>query len=106
MRQALTKWMVRIFAVNFGLVVLFSLMYVAEGLSRVTIERTASAMQVDQSNPIVGLEGRTSLLQRLSLALKANASFFGSHARPGFIVGTRLSLLHDCSKFPRQPRLP
>ena len=58
----------------------------AEGLARVTVERTASAMQVSSSNPMVGLEGRTSLLQNLSNALKASPAFFGPDARPGGLV--------------------
>ncbi|KAI0080486.1 DUF1688-domain-containing protein [Panus rudis PR-1116 ss-1] len=58
----------------------------AEGLARVTAERTASAMQVSDANPMVGIEGRASLLQNLSKALKANASFFGSDARPGNLI--------------------
>ncbi|OCH90827.1 DUF1688-domain-containing protein [Obba rivulosa] len=55
----------------------------AEGLARITPERTAAAMQVSESNPMVGIEGRTSLLQNLSSALKANPTFFGPDARPG-----------------------
>lgn len=58
----------------------------AEGLARVTVERTTSAMQVSASNPMVGLEGRTSLLQNLSTALKGSPEFFGPDARPGGLV--------------------
>ena len=43
-------------------------------------------MQVSQANPMVGLEGRTSLLQNLSIALKASPEFFGPDARPGGLV--------------------
>lgn len=43
-------------------------------------------MQVSSSNPMVGLEGRTSLLQNLSNALKASPTFFGPDARPGGLV--------------------
>lgn len=43
-------------------------------------------MQVSLSNPMVGLEGRTSLLRNLSTALKSNPEFFGSAARPGGLV--------------------
>ena len=45
-------------------------------------------MQVSESNPMVGIEGRTSLLFNLGMALKANAQFFGTDGRPGNIVGT------------------
>ncbi|CAL1709458.1 unnamed protein product [Somion occarium] len=58
----------------------------AEGLSRITTEATASAMQVSETNPMVGIEGRTSLLQNLSKALKANPTYFGTDARPGNLV--------------------
>lgn len=44
-------------------------------------------MQVSESNPMVGIEGRTSLLRNLSNALKANPTFFGSDARPGNMLG-------------------
>ncbi|KAJ3559645.1 hypothetical protein NM688_g216 [Phlebia brevispora] len=58
----------------------------AEGLARVTAERTASAMQVSASNPMVGIEGRSSLLKNLSIALKESPRFFGAGARPGNLV--------------------
>ncbi|KAI0923090.1 hypothetical protein AcV5_009913 [Taiwanofungus camphoratus] len=58
----------------------------AEGLARITSDKTASAMQVSDSNPMVGIEGRTSLLINLSNALKANPTYFGSDARPGNLV--------------------
>ena len=44
-------------------------------------------MQVDASNPMVGLEGRVSLLKNLSRALKQNPVFFGDEGRPGNILG-------------------
>ncbi|KAH9933302.1 uncharacterized protein B0H18DRAFT_1082985 [Fomitopsis serialis] len=58
----------------------------AEGLSRITSDRTASAMQVSSSNPMVGLEGRSSLLLNLADALRASPTFFGSSSRPGDIL--------------------
>ncbi|KAI0088335.1 DUF1688-domain-containing protein [Irpex rosettiformis] len=58
----------------------------AEGLARVSQEKTAAAMQVGIENPMVGIEGRTSLLQNLSVALKSNPNFFGASARPGGLV--------------------
>lgn len=54
----------------------------ADGLSRLTVERLANGFQVSASNPLVGLEGRLSLLQSLASALKAHAEFFPG-ARPG-----------------------
>lgn len=62
----------------------------AEGLSRVTPEKTAEAMQVTTSNPMVGVEGRTSLLFNLSKALKERPLFFGADGRPGNLIGRTL----------------
>ncbi|KAI0758488.1 hypothetical protein BD413DRAFT_444851, partial [Trametes elegans] len=56
---------------------------IAEGLSRITAPKIASAMKVSDANLIVGLEGRTSLLVNLSKALNANSTYFGNSARPG-----------------------
>ena len=64
------------------------------GLENITSEMTAEAMQVSESNPMVGIEGRTSLLFNLSKALKANAQFFGTDGRPGNIVGTNAKCPH------------
>ncbi|KAH8102282.1 DUF1688-domain-containing protein [Cristinia sonorae] len=58
----------------------------AHGLLAVTSERTSKAMQVSSENPMVGLEGRTSLLSSLGQALLANPTFFGSSARPGNLL--------------------
>jgi len=58
----------------------------AKGLENITSEKTAEAMQVSESNPMVGIEGRTSLLFNLGKALQANAQFFGVDGRPGNII--------------------
>ncbi|KAF9474843.1 DUF1688-domain-containing protein [Pholiota conissans] len=58
----------------------------ADGLAKVTVEKTAAAMQVSESNPMVGIEGRTSLLFNLSKALKGSPEFFGSDGRPGNVI--------------------
>jgi hypothetical protein len=55
----------------------------ASSLAEVTVADIARTFQVTAANPLVGLEGRTSLLVRLSSALKACPKFFGSQARPG-----------------------
>ncbi|KAJ3994905.1 hypothetical protein F5050DRAFT_1800477 [Lentinula boryana] len=55
----------------------------AIGLSKITTEIIAQHMQVSESNPIIGLQGRTSLLQNLSHALSSNPDFFGKDGRPG-----------------------
>jgi len=58
----------------------------SQGLSNITVEQSARAMQVSDTNPMVGLEGRTSLLQNLSNALKSKPKFFGEDARPGNLI--------------------
>jgi hypothetical protein len=58
----------------------------AQGLSQVTAEKVGQSMQVSQSNPMDGLEGRSSLLIRLSKTLQESPEFFGQDARPGNII--------------------
>ncbi|KAI9464073.1 DUF1688-domain-containing protein [Lactarius psammicola] len=58
----------------------------AKGLELITAEKTAQVMQVSSDNPMVGLEGRASLLVNLSRALKGNAPFFGAEGRPGNMI--------------------
>jgi len=53
-----------------------------QGLSKLTVETVGKALQVSESNPITGLEGRTNLLIRLSQALN-NDEIFGEEGRPG-----------------------
>ena len=57
------------------------------GLGDITSEKVARAMQVDDSNPMVGIEGRSSLLFSLGKALKASPEFFGRDGRPGNLIG-------------------
>jgi len=59
----------------------------AQGLSQITVDKVAEAMQVNSSNVMVGLEGRVSLLSNLGAALQSNPKFFGEDARPGNIIG-------------------
>jgi hypothetical protein len=54
----------------------------ADGLAAITSERLAAGFQVSASNPLVGLEGRLSLLHSLAAALKASPKLFPG-ARPG-----------------------
>ncbi|CAA7270085.1 unnamed protein product [Cyclocybe aegerita] len=58
----------------------------AAGLETITAEKTARAMQVSESNPMVGIEGRSSLLFNLSKALRASPEFFGKVGRPGNLI--------------------
>jgi hypothetical protein len=60
----------------------------AAGLKKVTVETLAKGMQVSESNPMSGLEGRTGLLIRLASALQ-NEEIFGADARPGNMIGKR-----------------
>ncbi|KAJ3766899.1 hypothetical protein FB446DRAFT_362403 [Lentinula raphanica] len=73
----------------------------AVGLSKITPQTVASHMQVSESNPIVGLEGRTSLLRNLSDALSASPELFGSDGRPG----NMLDFLEKESKLEGSTRL-
>ena len=61
--------------------------HVEVGLSQLTTAKIAAGMQVNESNPMVGLEGRASLLTNLGKAPKANPQFFGQDARPGNLIG-------------------
>jgi hypothetical protein len=49
-------------------------------------------MQADQTNPMVGLEGRASLLVNLGEALKKSPQFFGPDGRPGNMIGLENSV--------------
>lgn len=55
----------------------------AAGLRALRTEALAQAMQVGDSNPLVGLEGRAVLLRRLGEVLAQNPALFGSDGRPG-----------------------
>lgn len=57
-----------------------------EGLKRLNVKVMAHGLQVSNSNPIAGLEGRTGLLTRLADALN-NQDLFGADARPGNMLG-------------------
>lgn len=56
------------------------------GLRKLDVAHIARGLQVTDANPIAGLEGRTSLLQRLAGALQ-NQEVFGLEARPGNMIG-------------------
>jgi hypothetical protein len=56
------------------------------GLRKLDVNVMARGLQVTSSNPIDGLEGRTSLLLRLAQALQ-NQEVFGLEARPGNMLG-------------------
>ena len=73
----------------------------ADGLRGMTLEKMTFGLQVSESNPIAGLEGRTGLLIRLAGALQ-NEQLFGADGRPGNMLGKSLSLVPRCyTNFPR-----
>jgi hypothetical protein len=61
----------------------------SEGLRKVSVPQILKALQVSESNPMPGAEGRAELLVRLADVLSdpANAEYFGSATRPGALIG-------------------
>ena len=55
----------------------------AAGLCAVSAASLGAAFQVSESNPLVGLNGRVSLLRRLGNALSEQPNVFSPSARPG-----------------------
>lgn len=64
----------------------------AAGLKNLTTEKLAKGLQVTNSNPMSGLEGRAGLLIRLSEALQ-NREIFGRDGRPGNMIGQYFALM-------------
>eukprot|EP00753_Platysulcus_tardus_P002710 PLAT11827.1.p1 GENE.PLAT11827.1~~PLAT11827.1.p1 ORF type:complete len:439 (+),score=142.44 PLAT11827.1:59-1318(+) len=58
----------------------------APALLALTVDDVATAFQVTEENPLVGLEGRVALLQRLGGSLQSESKYFGEAARPGGLV--------------------
>jgi len=59
----------------------------AAGLQKINVEVLAKGMQVSDSNPMSGLEGRTGLLMKLAGALDKSKEIFGANGRPGNMIG-------------------
>jgi hypothetical protein len=57
----------------------------AQALLRIDAVALRSIFQVSADNPLVGLEGRVALLQRLGQALQAEATANGCEARPALL---------------------
>jgi hypothetical protein len=55
----------------------------AAGLRGLVTDHLASAFQVSESNPLVGLEGRAILLRRLGEVMSEQPEVFGEAGRPG-----------------------
>ncbi|TGD89976.1 DUF1688 family protein [Mycolicibacterium sp. CH28] len=58
----------------------------AAGLARLSAQQLAEAFQADADNPLVGIDGRHTLLHRLGLALAGAPQTFGADGRPGGLV--------------------
>ena len=59
----------------------------AEALAQLTREQLTQAFQVSEHNPLVGVEGRTMLMQKLGQTLLQAPEYFGHrHPRPGGLV--------------------
>jgi hypothetical protein len=56
-------------------------------LGALSVAKIATGMQSDPDNEIVGLEGRTEVLTKLSEALAEHPEYFGADGRPGNLVG-------------------
>ncbi len=59
----------------------------AQGLQGLTVDKLAQGFQVSQTNPLLGVEGRLELLQRLGRSLISEPHLFGTeNPRPGNLV--------------------
>lgn len=59
----------------------------AAGLKALGAEKLGSALQSTTENPLLGLQGRAELLQRLGDSLLSLPDIFGPSGRPGNMVG-------------------
>ena len=68
----------------------------AQGLMNLTPDDLGQAFQVSNNNPLLGLEGRVSLLQKLGHTLQQQPAFFGADLpRPGYLVDYWLTQTTD-----------
>ncbi len=68
----------------------------AEGLRQLTPNALIENFQVNDQNPLVGVEGRSQLLQKLGQALQKHPNWFGAtHPRPGNLVNYLLQQAQD-----------
>jgi hypothetical protein len=63
----------------------------AAGLRGLAADHLASAFQVRDNNPMVGLEGRTILLHRLGEVMAEQPEVFGEHGRPAGLFDALVS---------------
>ncbi|GAB4191387.1 MAG: URC4/urg3 family protein [Coleofasciculaceae cyanobacterium] len=65
----------------------------ARGLQELTLSKLARGFQIGSANPLLGLEGRLALLQRLGQSLNTLPQLFGTeNPRPGNLVNYLLGL--------------
>ena len=58
-----------------------------EGLRNLTAEKLAAGLQSRPGNQMAGLQGRTEVLMRLTIALEQKKDYFGDAGRPGNMLG-------------------
>ncbi|KAI9887385.1 MAG: hypothetical protein M1823_000810 [Watsoniomyces obsoletus] len=75
----------------------------ATGLKGMTVDKLAKGLQVSESNPIAGLDGRAGLLIRLGQALE-NQRLFGTTQRPGNMLDYLLN--HPQTQMASVPIIP
>ena len=74
------KIWVFLFKIHFGQflwLTYFVLKFLADRLINISVDDVRKAFQVNDNNPLEGLEGRSNLLSRLGQALKSHPEFFG-----------------------------
>ncbi|HEY9599861.1 MAG TPA: URC4/urg3 family protein [Cyanophyceae cyanobacterium] len=77
----------------------------AQGLRELTLHRLMQGFQVSSANPLLGVEGRLELLQRLGQALNALPRLFGHwNARPGHLVNYLLEQSNPSAMADREER--
>ena len=70
----------------------------ALGLEKLTVQKLAEGFQVNEVNPLLGVEGRVKLLQRLGRSLVTVPQLFGAeNGRPGNLVNYFLSMSSSTS---------
>ena len=68
----------------------------ADGLRQLTPNALAESFQVNDQNPLVGLEGRSQLLQKLGQTLQKHPNWFGAvNPRPGNLIDYLLQHVQD-----------
>ena len=76
----------------------------ARGLQELTLSKLARGFQIGSANPLLGLEGRLALLQRLGQSLNTLPQLFGTeNPRPGNLVNYLLGLGMRSEQSPNSP---